>query len=64
MSVVYFAPAGGGRSVLGDADGGGAILGGLWGATLVRRIAPRIVRGCVVGFGLVVSALLAYQRWR
>jgi uncharacterized protein len=41
----------------------GAVLGGYGGARLARRIGREKARAAVVAIGLLVTALLAWQRW-
>jgi uncharacterized membrane protein YfcA len=42
---------------------GGAILGGYGGARFARHIGQDRARAAVVGIGLLVAALLAWQQW-
>src|SRR5262249_35559812 len=41
----------------------GAIFGGFVGAAGARRVKPAIIRWGVVAIGIVLTALLGYQRW-
>jgi uncharacterized membrane protein YfcA len=42
---------------------GGAIAGGLAGASVARKVKPVYVRWSVVAIGLVLSVSLAVRRW-
>jgi uncharacterized protein len=41
----------------------GAIVGGVLGASVARRVKPAVVRWLVVAIGLTLSAIFAWRRW-
>src|SRR5206468_3789083 len=63
VAAIYFLAAGlvNGRAALVMIVG--AVLGGVVGARLARRISPSAVRAIVVAIGLCLSALLAYRAY-